>query len=364
MRVAILIRHNATLDTLFQVNGIMQNAKFIYDILDEMCFSPVFIHFGDENTFSKTETIGSRLYKFMSYSQLVNEKVKTPLVLEVGATLNTEQRSLLKESCDSKIVIVRLGNAYMLDLEQIIYSGEEEGGLYFPGGDAIWISPHFAETKEYHESINRCPVSIMPFLWEPDFIEHEFANYKEVNKPLDVYVMEPNINLIKNALVPLCIISELAEKSPEAFSRGLILNSEHFKDKPFFLNNIIRNLPKTSSSSDKVFFMGRYSFDEVFQSPAVLLGFQMKNGLNYLYNEALYKGVPLVHNSPYLQDVGYYYPDFGIKAGVEALENALKEGYNQEHTEKNRKFLKQYSIKNREVQSQVDDLIQAVLTRK
>jgi len=203
----------------------------------------------------------------------------------------------------------------------------------------------------------------MPFLWEPDFIEHEFENYNEVNKPLDVYVMEPNINLIKNALIPLCIISELAEKNPGAFNRGLILNSEHFKDKPFFLNNIISNLPHTSSESDKVFFVNRHSFDEVFQTPAVLLGFQMNNGLNYLYNEALYKGVPLVHNSPFLRDIGYYYPNFGINAGVEALDKALKEGYNQGHTENNRMFLKQYSIKNREVQSQFDILIKEVLAK-
>jgi hypothetical protein len=48
-----------------------------------------------------------------------------------------------------------------------------------------------------------------------------------------------------------------------------------------------------------------------------------ENGLNYLYYEALYGNYPLVHNSAFLQDLGYYYPDFDAEAGAAALLTAL-----------------------------------------
>ena len=44
-----------------------------------------------------------------------------------------------------------------------------------------------------------------------------------------------------------------------------------------------------------------------------------------MYYEALYGGFPLVHNSPFLKDVGYYYEDFDIDDGVHALERAVFE---------------------------------------
>jgi hypothetical protein len=48
-----------------------------------------------------------------------------------------------------------------------------------------------------------------------------------------------------------------------------------------------------------------------------------ENGLNYLYYDVLYGGYPLVHNSEFLADVGYYYESFDAEAGGEALIRAL-----------------------------------------
>jgi hypothetical protein len=39
----------------------------------------------------------------------------------------------------------------------------------------------------------------------------------------------------------------------------------------------------------------------------------------------LYGGYPLVHNSPLLRDLGYYYPDFDTQEGGRALLRAFDE---------------------------------------
>ncbi|MBL8519097.1 MAG: DUF2827 family protein, partial [Betaproteobacteria bacterium] len=48
-----------------------------------------------------------------------------------------------------------------------------------------------------------------------------------------------------------------------------------------------------------------------------------ENGLNYLYYDVLFGGYPLVHNSEFLADVGYYYESFDAEAGGEALVRAI-----------------------------------------
>ena len=50
-----------------------------------------------------------------------------------------------------------------------------------------------------------------------------------------------------------------------------------------------------------------------------------ENGQNYLYYETLYGGYPLIHNSTFIRDQGYYYPDFDCEAGAQALQRAFAE---------------------------------------
>ena len=49
-----------------------------------------------------------------------------------------------------------------------------------------------------------------------------------------------------------------------------------------------------------------------------------ENGLNYLYYEALFGGYPLIHNSEFIADYGYYYPSFNAEEGGKVLEMALR----------------------------------------
>jgi len=51
----------------------------------------------------------------------------------------------------------------------------------------------------------------------------------------------------------------------------------------------------------------------------------LRNGLNYLWLEALHSGLALVHNSEHMPEgCGYYYPGENITAGAEALQRAVE----------------------------------------
>ena len=66
------------------------------------------------------------------------------------------------------------------------------------------------------------------------------------------------------------------------------------------------------------------SFRTIFSKEAnVVVSHQLLNALNYTYLEALYFNIPLVHNSEYIKDAGYYYPDYDTILGAKALNEAL-----------------------------------------
>ena len=56
-----------------------------------------------------------------------------------------------------------------------------------------------------------------------------------------------------------------------------------------------------------------------------MISHHWENGQNYLYYEALYGGYPLIHNSRFIQECGYFYPDFDNEAGADILKHAMQQ---------------------------------------
>ena len=54
-----------------------------------------------------------------------------------------------------------------------------------------------------------------------------------------------------------------------------------------------------------------------------MISYQENCELNYIYLEALYLGIPLIHNSKILENAGYYYEGINIDEGAVKLEKAI-----------------------------------------
>jgi hypothetical protein len=72
-------------------------------------------------------------------------------------------------------------------------------------------------------------------------------------------------------------------------------------------------------------FEGRFAIYEYMAHYGdCIISHHWENGQNYLYYEALYGGYPLIHNSEFIRDLGYFYPDFDCQAGGKALVRAFE----------------------------------------
>ena len=340
-------------------SGLNQNSLFFYELLETLGHE-VYLLTG----YSRSESIeaGGYTYKLKGFDYIKERQEPFDIIFEVGLSLSIEQHQELANRCGARKVSVRYGNTYFLDVEQMFVTRGEDGDRHNQGAKMVWISPHFSKSISYVESLYQCPTVTCPFIWEPRFVGRTF-NVGEYRRKPDIYVMEPNFSVLKNALIPMLIINEVCLDDPDMFGIASIQNSDHFYKTPFFLNNFARNLPFLSSQHDKVYFsVGRSRIYDVFTKPDILIGFQHENELNYLYMEALSMGIPLVHNSPTYIDVGFYYPELDVQRGVMQTKNAIREYDPIRANQINQEFLYRFSIHNPAVQNRYIKLIDEAMS--
>ena len=84
------------------------------------------------------------------------------------------------------------------------------------------------------------------------------------------------------------------------------------------------------------------------------------NALNYTYLEALYFGIPLIHNSEMIkEEAGYYYPGFELTKGVSALKRAIEthDSRLEEYKEEGKKLMWKYNPGNPETKEAYKNML-------
>ena len=102
-----------------------------------------------------------------------------------------------------------------------------------------------------------------------------------------------------------------------------MLNADKFVTETFpafdawtsVLNIVQHNKTKFLSRFRVPWFLANYG--------DVVISWQMHNDLNFLYLDTLYAHFPLVHNSRYFKECGYYYEDNNFTQAIAALEQAI-----------------------------------------
>ena len=267
----------------------------------------------------------------------------------------------IKEKYSTKIVEFHAGIIMWGLMEDVIYNIENRfsGALLQrePGMvDEIWISPHHAYHKSYVETVSKSRVTISPYLYEPWFLQKleidrttvnpNFNPRYQKNNNKHIGILEPNINLVKNFIIPTTIVESLYSQDASIFGRknARIYCSNHIIERQAFKHFYGYLSCQKILSSEK-----RYPVIDIFHSDcSLVISHQHLCELNYLYLDALYYDIPLVHNSPFLQDCGYYYPEFDVKKGALALKQALTEHDLRldEYRDQAQKTLYRYSTKN------------------
>lgn len=267
----------------------------------------------------------------MQKIQEVGKEKRVDLLILQGTWVDSRFVMFLKSKWNTKVVYTALCNLGGSLLPELMFYPKqfEEPEKFLPVQfgfvyDQIWVLQQFQEhsAADILQELFKCKnIAHVPQAWMPVYIPK--------NIPLEgskkcICVIEPNISVVKNCLIPLFILNKLFEEDPNAYDVAYILNGQHVGENKLVKERLTLYLPALRASNKKVMFMNRLPPFIVHNKLAtVVLSWQTRVDINNAYLETLHLRLPWVHNSDYFKDAGYYYEGSNIEQGVRALRAAL-----------------------------------------
>jgi hypothetical protein len=313
-------------------NGAVQHSFFFYQLLKQLPYvNRVYLGHDSRKTLDSKWLLNEISADLFPIEDVISE---VDLLVELSAAVSEKQVSMVRDR-GGRFISYRVGNDLVLTSEALLFNAHRS---WFPNpnglqADAIWANPQFIDTcASLWEQLYGSKVAVLPHLWSPYFLNLALQDnplsaagwpYSGNSDNLKLSIFEPNISVVKNVIIPFYICSEFYKNNKDKINKIRMYNTLKLKDSSTF-NRIVMG---TDAGKESVATAeGRFSFpDAMGQEGGIIVSHQWENGLNYVYYEALYGGFPLVHNSPFLKDVGYYYEGFDINDGVKALERAVLE---------------------------------------
>lgn len=327
LRIGITIGLRSADESLW-INGIKQNAVFLAEALKSSALvQSVWL----VNT--TQVTISSSLpWDLKRWPTVRFEDVKDTLdvLIELGGQIDAEQTDYLK-SRGTRLVSYCCGVEYIQAMESILFNKPLWGYNLFINQryDAVWVIPQVEPSSgPFFSILRRRPVTVVPFVWHPMFIEERSKLYADNgcyvpgNWPKRLSVMEPNLNVVKFCLYPILIAEEAQRRQPDAIGHLHVTNSEHLAKESKEFIALMNHLDMVRNH--KVRFVGNYSTPQFLSEMTdIVISHQWENALNYFYLEVCWQGYPLVHNAHLVFNLGYYYPGNDVHTGSARLLEAI-----------------------------------------
>lgn len=334
----------------FWANGMQQNIVFLYEMIERCGHNCYYI------THKKPSYKLKKDHKGMLLNDLLSDpNEKLDLIIVAGFDLLPDMYDKLKARNENfKTILIHFGNKLMDDINHSLLDKSAKLPLEKPKHlSQIWMSPQHEFAKNYIKTYyNFEKVRVIPFIWDSFFVEDKIKelekkgldpNFKKenVNK---VCIFEPNISFIKNCIIPINICENLHNKDEQILKSINVFCCQRIKFNPFFEK--LMNRLEIVRKKDFCYFNKRWgSLDALSRFGSTIVSHQIKNELNYSYLEALFLNLPLIHNSPTLEQVGYYYTDSDVDFGANQLKNAILNHHKtmDQTKQDNRNFIKKYS---------------------
>tara|TARA_R100000808_G_C2148171_1_gene156286 strand:+ start:651 stop:1751 length:1101 start_codon:yes stop_codon:yes gene_type:complete len=354
----------------FWANGLQQNIVFLYSLLNRLPDTECLYI-----THSSQSQILNKKHNAILLNDLLEDpEVKLDVLLICGFDLLPDMyQRLLDRNPNLKVVLIHYGNKMMDDIHYAISSPpSRKEPLKTPFLlHEIWISPQHSFASEYLKTYYKCDrLKIAPYIWDSFFVQEKISDLKKQNlnpfyKPEEVArvcVFEPNITHVKNCIIPLSICERSEQLHPSMLQSVNVFCCEKLRGKPYF-EKLMNRSSLVKKQPNICYFNNRWgSLTALSKWGTTIISHQSSNDLNYLYFEALYLGLPLIHNSPTLQDVGYYYPDYDVKAGALQLKNAILNHSNQlpQYKGDAQRFLNRFSPYNQNTLSAYREMLNSL----
>lgn len=200
----------------------------------------------------------------------------------------------------------------------------------------IWDTLSADDAAMWQTLSHGTPCRRLPFFWSATPLATYLADAKlpaswnatagavSATSPWNIHICESNIRNSSSAIVPFVIAGQVKRAASANIESIIIHNGEGLKDNKYFMENIYKN---GSTLGLGYAFVGRQRCCDWILHPrtAVLAHSRFIRG-KYAYLDCAYMGIPIIHNSVMLKELGgvyeqLYYRDNSISGAVDAFSN-------------------------------------------
>ncbi len=257
------------------------------------------------------------------------------LVIEATWNLPTEKRLQVAK----RVALFQHYSPIFYDMESSVYHFNP---LHrdFTNITEIWTWDHWhAQDIRYLEFLSGKPVYQIPFVSNFDALdvyckEAQVPSWFDGAKSMDsrvtgqippsmswsARILESNMSNTSHCLVPLNIVSEIRRVDPIRFS---VHNGEHVFKNGFFQSNVAKNLILPDASGN---FIPRIRLPDLCREKSLIISHQRFRPIKGFLLDALYLGIPVLHNCDMLKGFGYVYELNQIQDAVKQW-SVLKSDY-------------------------------------
>jgi hypothetical protein len=318
-------------------NGLGQNVIFLAELLQRLPFvqSVLLIDVGDQGVMPEQVDLAARNLRLVRTHEATDE---VDVIFEMGGVLDIEWLDLMRAR-GKKVVFYCCGQPYVSLAEPAVFS-KPAHAVRPDHCDEVWHLPKDAAYAPMMRMLHRCDVHEAPFIWHPQFVQQRMREVETLglrygygmSEPADgaaaigarrglrVAIFEPNISVVKTSVVPMLVCDEAYRADAGTVEAMHVLNTLHLKDHATMLY-LANSLDLVREH--KATFHGRHDIvGFMVQHADAIVSHQWQNEQNYSYLDALYGDYPLIHNSPWLREAGYYYRGFDAREGAAQLRHA------------------------------------------
>ena len=209
------------------------------------------------------------------------------------------------------------------DMESVCYQWNPVHKSY-KNLSAIWTYDVYSnQDVRYLEFLSGVPVYKVPIVWDADALdsfltENDIPDWQASAKKIEAVIpqgtpmsiswcariVESNFSNMSHCLLPLNIVSVIRQRGDPI--RFTVHNGDHTAKNDFFKSNIANNLLVPDISGN---MQSRVRLPDLRREKTFLIGHQRFRPFKSYLFDALYMGIPMIHNSALAKNLGapYYY---------------------------------------------------------
>ncbi len=320
--------HTMTLQTALSLKELGHTVKIV-NILDN-----------DKDWYDDVKSLNAEIPVIQKkiFNGIMPTGVKADLLVDTMGCLTPEERLMLANKC---ALFVRNPPIFS-EIENVIYPAPTLKRTY-DNVHEIWTYDFFTQ-NDYNMLgiLGQCPVRVLPFVWSPKIIEafcqesgippwYIVAN-SNFNSDILLKIAETNSSCKSSCTLPLVIAREFDKQNPGILKKISVINGKQLDERKFFKDNIYAHI----DTAVKPQLEGRSRCVEWIMNPkSIVLSHTRFTPFRWLLFDCAWMGIPVVHNSLLLKQLGseledFYYENNSISGACEALKRCYNKMLSEE----------------------------------